>query len=116
MLYSVLGVCGGLISLLLIVIGHLIVKNKRKKRAKLDVTDPVHPNGHAPGNHIEAPTLTRTDSIDRIEIVRFEPRTHSFSRGTLGRDFESHIPLRTDFEPDNTLRSDGDRSLSNYYG
>ncbi|WAR07219.1 EVA1C-like protein [Mya arenaria] len=98
LLYLVLGVAFGVISLLFLVIIRLAIINKRKSRAKLDVSEPVHENHTIPSNHIEVPTLDRTDSLDRIEVVRFNPM-HS-------RDFATC-----------TLRSDiGDRSLTNYYG
>ncbi|OWF37651.1 uncharacterized protein LOC110467191 isoform X1 [Mizuhopecten yessoensis] len=118
-LYLVLGVCFGIISLLLIVVIKLMINNRRKKRVKLDITDPTHSHFLPPPNHLDTPTLSRADSIDRIEIVRFEPRStlRRDRDATLRRDFESHIPLRTDFEAEDTLRSDpGDRSLNNYYG
>lgn len=97
-LYLVLGVAFGIISLLFLVIIRLSIVNKRKSKAKLDISEPAHADHPAPSNHIEAPTLERTDSMDRIEVVRFNPM-HS-------RDFATC-----------TLRSDiGDRSLTNYYG
>ncbi|XP_052244508.1 protein eva-1-like [Dreissena polymorpha] len=97
-LYLVLGVTFGVISLLFLVIIRLAIINKRKSRAKLDVSEPAHENHAAPSNHIEAPTLERTESVDRIEVVRFNPMR--------SRDFATC-----------TLRSDiGDRSLTNYYG
>lgn len=99
-LYVVLGVCIGVISLLTIVLGQVCVQFKRKSRAKLDLTEPTH-SRNVTHNHstLETPMLERSDSIDRIEVVRFEPR------GTMRSGYHS------------TLRSDsGDRSLSNYYG
>lgn len=97
-LYLVLGVAVGVISLLFLVIIRLAIVNKRKSRAKLDVSEPVHEDHPAPSNHIEAPTLERSDSVDRIEVVRFNPMR--------SRDFATC-----------TLRSDiGNRSLTNYYG
>ncbi|XP_045197198.2 uncharacterized protein LOC123551946 isoform X2 [Mercenaria mercenaria] len=97
-LYLVLGVAFGIISLLFLVIIRLAIVNKRKSKAKLDITEPTHADHPAPSNHIEAPTLERTDSVDRIEVVRFNPMR--------SRDFATC-----------TLRSDiGNRSLTNYYG
>lgn len=93
-----LGVAFGIISLLFLVIIRLALINKRKSRAKLDVSEPAHADHPAPSNHIEAPTLERSDSIDRIDVVRFNPMR--------SRDFATC-----------TLRSDiGNRSLTNYYG
>lgn len=98
MLYLVLGVAFGVISILFVVIIRLAIMNKRKSKARLDVSEPVHEDHPAPANHIEAPTLERTDSVDRIEVVRFNPMR--------SRDFATC-----------TLRSDiGNRSLTNYYG
>ena len=98
MLYLVLGVAFGIISLLFLVIIRLAIINKRKSRSSLDVSEPAHEDHPAPANHIEAPTLERTDSIDRINVVRFNPMGR--------RDFATC-----------TLRSDiGNRSLTNYYG
>ena len=97
-LYLVLGVLFGLICLLFLVIIRLAIINKRKSRAKLDVSEPVHEDHPGPSNHIEVPTLERSDSVDRIDVVRFNP--------TRSRDFATC-----------TLRSDiGNRSLTNYYG
>ena len=93
-----LGVTFGIICLLFVVIIRLAIVNKRKSRAKLDISEPVHENTPPPANHIEAPTLERSDSMDRIEVVRFNP--------LRSRDFATC-----------TLRSDiGNRSLQNYYG
>ncbi|KAK3099033.1 hypothetical protein FSP39_025432 [Pinctada imbricata] len=94
-LYMMLGVFGGLIFLLIVIIIRLIIRNKQQRRTKLDVTDPVHANAIPPENHIEAPTLSRHDSMDRIEVVRFEPRS-TLMRASL-------------------LDSNGDRSLNHYY-
>jgi len=100
-LYLSLGVAFGVISLLFLVIIRLAIINKRKSRAKLDVSEPVHENHTTSMSRIEVPTLERTDrtdSLDRIEVVRFNPMR--------SRDFATC-----------TLRSDiGDRSLTNYYG
>ncbi|KAL5009573.1 hypothetical protein ScPMuIL_011878 [Solemya velum] len=90
-LYMAIGVCLGLIIVLLAVVIKLMILNKRHRRAKLDVTEPTHSQHASPSNHLEAPVLERADSLDRIEVVRFSPR--------------------------GTLRTDpGNRSLSNYYG
>ena len=91
----IVGISAGLILLLFVIIIKLIIRNKRQRRTKLDVTDPIHINSVPPENHIEAPTLSRHDSIDRIEVVRFEPRS------TLMRA---------------SLLDSGDRSLNHYYG
>ncbi|XP_060605574.1 uncharacterized protein LOC132758078 isoform X2 [Ruditapes philippinarum] len=97
-LYLVLGVAFGIISILFLVIIRLAIVNKRKSKAKLDISEPAHIDHPPPSNHIEAPTLERTDSVDRIEVVRFNPMR--------SRDFATC-----------TLRSDiGNRSLTNYYG
>ncbi|KAJ8315627.1 hypothetical protein KUTeg_007777 [Tegillarca granosa] len=101
-LYLILGICMGIICLLIIVIIKLIIRSKRKEKTKLDVTDPVNSNVIPPPSHIESPTLTRTESVDRIEVVRFEPRS-STSNG-----FHPHYNLRADY--DNTLRTDYDRN------
>ncbi|XP_070191232.1 uncharacterized protein [Littorina saxatilis] len=106
-LYIVLGVCVGLILLLVVVLGRVCYKLKHNTQAKLDMTEPTHSRNvshlaHHMNHHhslLETPMLEHSDSIDRIEVVRFEPR------GTLRSGYHS------------TLHSDsGDRSLNNYYG
>ncbi|KAK7486634.1 hypothetical protein BaRGS_00022159 [Batillaria attramentaria] len=101
-LYMVVGVCFGLILLLLVVLGRVCVQLKRNTHAKLDMSEPTHSrNVSRLHNHtgLDTPMLDHSDSIDRIEVVRFEPR------GTLRSGYHS------------TLHSDsGDRSLCNYYG
>ena len=105
-LYLVLGVCVGLILLLTSVLARVCYRMKRNTHAKLDMMEPTHSRNisHLVNhmNHhsvLETPMLEHSDSIDRIEVVRFEPR------GTMRSGYHS------------TLHSDsGDRSLNNYYG
>ncbi|KAK3603551.1 hypothetical protein CHS0354_027975 [Potamilus streckersoni] len=96
-LYLALGVSCGVICLLLLVIIRLAMDSRRKAKAKLDISEPVHPEHTPPPNHLEAPTLERSDSVDRIEVVRFTPRHRDFATCTLRSDI-------------------GNRSLTNYYG
>ena len=107
MLYLVLGVCAGVVLLLVAVLGRVCYQLKRRTHAKLDMTEPTHSRNvshlaHHMNHHslLDPPMLEHSDSIDRIEVVRFEPR------GTLRSGYHS------------TLHSDsgGDRSLNNYYG
>ncbi|KAL3884224.1 hypothetical protein ACJMK2_030442 [Sinanodonta woodiana] len=96
-LYLSLGVSFGVICLLLLVIIRLIIDSRRKAKARLDISEPIHPEHSSPSNHLEAPTLERSDSVDRIEVVRFTPRHRDFATCTLRSDI-------------------GNRSLTNYYG
>ena len=105
-LYLVLGMCAGIIFLLMAVLGRVCYKLKRRTHAKLDMTEPTHSRNvshlaHHMNHHslLDTPMLEHSDSIDRIEVVRFEPR------GTLRSGY--HSTLHTD---------SGDRSLNNYYG
>ncbi|XP_048765915.2 protein eva-1-like isoform X2 [Ostrea edulis] len=97
LLYMILGICVGVIIFLLVIIIRLVIINKQKRRATLDVTDPAHSNTQPPplDNSAESPMLPRSDSIDRIEVVRFEPRR------TIARA---------------SLIDNGDRTLNHYYG
>ncbi|XP_071112933.1 protein eva-1-like isoform X1 [Haliotis cracherodii] len=91
-LYLVLGVCVGIIILLTVILIKIGRDYKRNVRAKLDVTEPTHSHNVTSNHHpLEASSIERAESIDRIEVVRFSPR------GTLRNDT-------------------GTRSLSNYYG
>ncbi|XP_050391545.1 latrophilin Cirl isoform X3 [Patella vulgata] len=92
-LYFVIGVSFGIIVLLTVMLIKIGADYKRNMRAKLDVTEPTHSHnmGHN-HNSLETPMLDGSDSLDRIEVVRFSPR------GTLRNN-----------DP-------GNRSLSNYYG
>ncbi|XP_041350839.1 uncharacterized protein LOC121369830 [Gigantopelta aegis] len=93
-LYLVLGICAGIITLLSVALTKIGIDYKRNVKAKLDVTEPTHSHNATNNHHhnpLEGPSLEHADSLDRIEVVRFSPR--------------------------GTLRSDhGNRSLSNYYG
>ncbi|XP_063403262.1 protein eva-1-like isoform X2 [Mytilus trossulus] len=128
-LYLVIGVCVGIICLLIVVVIKLIIRNKHQRKSKLDVTDPVHCNPPPPLNHTEVPTMSRTDSVDRIEVVRFEPRG-TFRNGERYRPrsmrnlesddpFDSTIVDHGDpFQRRGTLLSldQNDRVINNYYG
>ncbi|KAL8570889.1 hypothetical protein ACOMHN_023562 [Nucella lapillus] len=105
-LYLILGVCVGLILLLSAVLGRVCYKLKHNTHAKLDLMEPTHSRNvshlvHHTNHHslLETPMLEHSDSIDRIEVVRFEPR------GTTRSGY--HSSLHND---------SGDRSLNNYYG
>ncbi|BFZ25057.1 hypothetical protein BsWGS_28096 [Bradybaena similaris] len=94
-LYFTLGICFGIIVMLLFVLIKVCINFRRNIRARLDVSEPTHRSAHI-NNHssLDAPMLEHSDSVDRIEVVRFSPR--------------------------NTLRSQRSnshhRDLVNYYG
>ncbi|CAG5128003.1 unnamed protein product, partial [Candidula unifasciata] len=94
-LYFTLGICFGIIVMLLFVLIKVCINFRRNIRARLDVSEPTHRSAHI-NNHssMDAPMLEHSDSVDRIEVVRFSPR--------------------------NTLRSQRSnshhRDLVNYYG
>lgn len=98
LLYLILGICVGVIIFLLVIVIKLVIINKQKRRATLDVTDPAHSNSQPPpvdNNGVDTPMLPRHDSMDRIEVVRFEPRR------TIARA---------------SLIDNSDRTLNHYYG
>ncbi|XP_062619660.1 protein eva-1 homolog C-like isoform X1 [Saccostrea cucullata] len=97
LLYLILGLCVGIIIFLLVIVINLVIINKQKRRATLDVTDPAHSSTQPPPleSNVETPMLPRHDSMDRIEVVRFEPRR------TIARA---------------SLIDNGDRTLNHYYG
>lgn len=130
-LYLVIGVCFGVICLLIVIVIKLIIRNKLQRKSKLDVTDPVLSNPLPPPNHIEHPTMSQTGSIDRIEVVRFEPRGtfrqgeryHPRSLRNLDPsddpfDLDQNIDHGDPFQRRGTLLSldQNDRTLNNYYG
>lgn len=130
-LYLVIGICFGVICLLIVVVIKLIIRNKLQRKSKLDVTDPVLSNPLPPPNHIEPPTMSRTGSIDRIEVVRFEPRGtfrqgeryHPRSLRNLDPsddpfDLDQNVDQGDPFQRRGTLLSldQNDRTLNNYYG
>ncbi|XP_059171433.1 uncharacterized protein LOC131952683 isoform X2 [Physella acuta] len=94
-LYFTLGVAFGIIVILVVVLIKVCCNFRRNIRARLDVSEPTHRSAHI-NNHssLDAPMLEHSDSMDRIEVVRFSPR--------------------------NTLRSlrsnSHNRDLVNYYG
>ncbi|ESO89325.1 hypothetical protein LOTGIDRAFT_210364 [Lottia gigantea] len=93
-LYFVIAICLAIILMLTALLIKIGTDFKRSIRAKLDVTEPTHSHNYNSHNHtsMETPMLDGSDSLDRIEVVRFSPR------GTLRNN-----------DP-------GNRSLSNYYG
>nr|XP_022292393.1 protein eva-1 homolog C-like isoform X2 [Crassostrea virginica] len=97
LLYMILGMCVGTIIFLLVIVIKLVIINKQKRRATLDVTDPAHSSTQPPplDNGPETPMLPREDSMDRINVVRFEPRR------TIARA---------------SLIDNSDRTLNHYYG
>ncbi|KAK0044563.1 protein eva-1 C [Biomphalaria pfeifferi] len=94
-LYFSLGICFGIIVMLVVVLAKVCFNFHRNIQARLDVSEPTHRSALI-NNHssLDAPMLEHSDSMDRIEVVRFSPRS----------------TLRS-------LRSDShDRNLVNYYG
>lgn len=130
-LYLVIGISFGVICLLIVVVIKLVIRNKLQRKTKLDVTDPVLSNPLPPGNHIEVPTMSRTESVDRIEVVRFEPRGtfrngERYQRQSM-RNLDQSVDVSFDspnldqgdpFQRRGTLLSldQNDRTLNNYYG
>lgn len=127
-LYLVIGGCFGIICLLIVVVIKLIIRNKRQRNTKLDVTDPIHSNPPPPANHTDVPTMSRTDSVDRIEVVRFEPRgtfrngdryhPHSMRNVDSDDPFDMTVDQGSPFQRRGTLLSldQNDRVINNYYG
>ncbi|GFS12420.1 protein eva-1 C [Elysia marginata] len=79
-LYFTLGICFGIIVMLIVVLVRVCINFRRNIRARLDVSDPTHRsaliNNHGSGpDPLDAPMLEHSDSIDRIEVVRFSPRS-----------------------------------------
>ncbi|GFO03488.1 Eva-1 homolog a [Plakobranchus ocellatus] len=79
-LYFTLGICFGIIVMLVVVLVKVCVNFRRNIRARLDVSDPTHRSAHINNHHhgpdpLDAPMLEHSDSIDRIEVVRFSPRS-----------------------------------------
>ncbi|CAL1540998.1 unnamed protein product [Lymnaea stagnalis] len=75
-LYFTLGICFGIIVMLVVVLVKVCCNFRRNIRARLDVSEPTHRSAHI-NNHssLDAPMLEHSDSMDRIEVVRFSPRS-----------------------------------------